>query len=83
MKGNKSLNTLNWPNNRGDKMPPSMTPFETVTKQDVDWPHLMHISWLLYKQINILTINNGTLRIISLLIKELPVINTIKCLGRI
>ena len=48
-------------------MPPCLTSFETVKKQDVDWPHLMHISWLLYQRINILTINNGTLRIISLL----------------
>ena len=23
-------------------MPPCLTPFETVKKQDVDWPHLMH-----------------------------------------
>ena len=34
-------------NIRGDKMPPCLTPFETVKKLDVDWPYLMHISCLL------------------------------------
>ena len=46
-------------NKRGDKMPPCLTPLETVKKLDVDWPHLIHISCLLYQKINILTINNG------------------------
>ena len=31
-------------------MPPCLTPFETVKKLDVDWPHLMHISCLLYQK---------------------------------
>ena len=30
-------------NKRGDKMPPCLTPFETVKKLDVDWPHLYEI----------------------------------------
>ena len=54
-------------NKRGDKMPPCLTLFETVKKLDVDWPHFMHISCILYQKINILTINNGTFLTISLL----------------
>ena len=34
-------------NKRGDKMPPCLTPFETVKKTDVDWPHyvVLYIYW--------------------------------------
>ena len=47
-------------NKRGDNMPPCLPPFQTVKKLDVDLPHLMRISCLLYQKINILTTNKGT-----------------------
>ena len=63
-------------------MPPCLTPFETVKKQDQDWPHLMHISWLLQPKDQ--HSNNQQRNFANnKLITELPVINTIKCLGRI
>ena len=31
-------------NKRGDNMPPCLTPFKTVKKLDVNWPHCQKVS---------------------------------------
>ena len=54
-------------NKRGDNMAPYLTPYKTVKRLEVDWPHLIHISYSLCQKIYILTINHGTFLTISFL----------------